>query len=261
MQQSGALKKRIVFMGGKQVGYSSLLFLLEQSQKLDVEVVAIFENAVSPLVNETNSLKKLAEEYTVPHFTNKSELLNVPNVDYIFSVQYNQILTTEEIAVANLFAVNLHMAPLPEYRGCNQFSYAIVDEAEEFGTTLHVLEPDTDAGAIIFEKRFNIRKEEFVTDLYNRTLNFSISLFKDKLEYILNREFHLTPQPELFEERGTSFHFRKEIEQLKRIDASWPLEKQKRYFRATYFPAFTPPVLISEEGEKPLTLDWYAQLK
>jgi len=248
-------------MGGKQVGYTSLFFLLEQSEKLNLEVVAVFENSSSPLSNKDQSLQLLADKFNIPHFSEKSHLLELEDVDFIFSVQYNQILTAEEIAVAKSLAVNLHMAPLPEYRGCNQFSFALIDKAEEFGTTLHVLEPDTDAGSIIFEKRFKIRENEFVTDLYNRTLGFSLQLFQEKLEPILNRNFQLTPQPELFDERGTSFHFRKEIEQLKRIDASWPLEKQKRYFRATFFPAFDPPVLISEEAEIPLSLDWYKKLK
>jgi methionyl-tRNA formyltransferase len=248
-------------MGGKQVGYSSLLFLLEQSEKLNAEVVAVFENSNSPLSNKEHSLQILADQFNIPQYSDKSHLIQIPNVDFIFSVQYNQILTPEEIEVAKLLAVNLHMAPLPEYRGCNQFSFALIDKAEEFGTTLHVLEPGTDAGAIIFEKRFKIRENEFVTDLYNRTLGFSILLFQEKLEAMLNRDFQLTPQPELFDERGTSFHFRNEIEQLKRINASWPLEKQKRYFRATFFPAFEPPVLVSEEGEKQLSLDWYNQLK
>lgn len=248
-------------MGGKQVGYTSLLFLLEQSEKLNLEVVAVFENSSSPLSNKEHSLQALANQFSIPHFCEKSHLLDLEDVDFIFSVQYNQILTVEEIAVAKSLAVNLHMAPLPEYRGCNQFSFALIDMAEEFAATLHVLEPSTDAGAIIFEKRFKIRENEFVTDLYNRTLDFSVILFQEKLEAMLTRDFDLTPQPELFEERGTSFHFRNEIEQLKRIDASWPIKKQKRYFRATFFPAFDPPVLVSEEGEIPLSLDWYNELK
>lgn len=248
-------------MGGKQVGYSSLLFLLEHSEKLNVEVVGIFENTTSALSTSKYALLTLAQEFGIPHFNDKTKLEGYSDVDFIFSVQYNEILTENEIQVAKEMAVNLHMAPLPEYRGCNQFSFALLDEAKEFGTTLHVLEPQTDAGAILFEKRFKILPEEFVTSLYEKTLKASIELFREKVEDILNGNYMLTPQPELFEERGTSFHLRSEINQIKRIESSWDIEKQKRHFRATYFPAFSPPVLIDGIKEKPLGMDWYNQLK
>lgn len=247
-------------MGGKQVGYTSLLFLLENTSELNIEVVAVFENSVSPLATKENSTAFLAKKLNIPLYRAKEKLLDIPEIDFILSIQYGQILAQQEIEKAKIMAVNLHMAPLPDYRGCNQFSFAIIEEAKEFGTTLHQLEPKTDAGAIIFEKRFNILPNEFVTDLYDRTVEASIRLFKEKIKDILEGNFKLVKQESLLDERGCSFHFRNEINNLKKIDASWPLEKQKRYFRATYFPGFEPPVLIDGNSERPLSLEWYNKL-
>ncbi len=261
LQQSEGLKNRIVFMGGKQVGFSSLLFLLENAEILNIEVVAVFENSVSPLASEKNSARILAIENDIPVYSETDQLLKLSNIDFIFSVQYGKILKPDEIAVAKNLALNLHMAPLPEYRGCNQFSYAIIDQAKYFGTTLHVLEPDTDAGDILFEKRFEITGEPFVTQLYDQTLELSIDLFKESVQLILEGKFRRITQKSLLNSRSTSFHFRKEIDSIKRIDATWPIEKQKRYFRATYFPQFSPPVLVNNSSEKLADIDWYHQLK
>ena len=61
------------------------------------------------------------------------------------------------------------MAPLPEYKGCNQFSFAIIDEVNEFGTTIHEIEASIDSGPIIAEKRFFINNNLWVKDLYELT--------------------------------------------------------------------------------------------
>ena len=67
------------------------------------------------------------------------------------------------------------MAPLPEYRGCNQFSFAIVDGKKEFGTTLHKMEEGIDNGDIIAESRFDIPENCFVKELYELTYKTSRS--------------------------------------------------------------------------------------
>ncbi len=248
-------------MGGKQVGYTSLLFLLKNADQFGIQVVAVFENSVSPLVNNETSTEELAKKYDIPVYRDKSNLLELPEVDFIFSIQYGQILSEAEIATAKVMAVNLHMAPLPEYRGCNQFSFAIAEGVKEFGTTLHILEAKTDAGAVLFEKRFSVSENEFVTDLYDRTVKHSIELFEQHVGDILFGNYVPIAQSKLAQSRSVSFHYRKDIHRIKQIHASWPIEKQKRYFRATYFPAFSPPVLITDKGEIPLSMEWYQKVK
>ena len=49
------------------------------------------------------------------------DYLALAEVDIVLSVQYDQILRQCHIDKAGVIAINLHMAPLPEYRGCNQF--------------------------------------------------------------------------------------------------------------------------------------------
>ena len=134
------------------------------------------------------------------------------------------------------------MASLPEYRGCNQFSFAIIDKAETFGTTLHQLEVGIDSGAILAEKRFPIPKGCWVQDLYQLTLAASRQLFAENIAAILKGNYTPVPQNELIEERGTSYHFRHEINDVKQIDLNWSAEKIERHIRATYFPPFEPPL-------------------
>ncbi len=231
----------IVFLGSKAIGYQCLKYLLEKSSLLNTEVIAVSTSIGKNPLAGTETVEQLCQQHQLPMFEKLSQL---PKCDFIVSVQYHKILKANHIAQAKELAINLHMAPLPEYRGCNQFSFAIVDGAKEFGTTIHQLEEGIDSGAILFEKRFPIPKNCFVKDLYQLTYEHSIQLFQSHISDILTGDYSPISQTDLLSTRSTSYHFRHEINTLKQVDLSWDKEKIERHIRATYFPPFEPPYAI-----------------
>ncbi len=230
-------KKSLVFLGSKPIGYHCLHYLIQQKERLGLELAGLITNDNTRFSNEL-SLTRLALEHGIPVYQSLDEL---PEADFFYSVQYHEILKVHHIQKAKKVALNLHMAPLPEYRGCNQFSFAIVDNKKEFGTTIHQMDAGIDHGDIVFERRFDIPENCWVDDLYELTLNNSIDLFIESIHDILDGNYSLTPQKNLVHERGTSLHFRKEIEVLKQIDFNWNSDLISRHIRATYMPGFEPP--------------------
>lgn len=251
--------KTLYFLGTKEIGFDCLNFLIENRAKLGVEIKGVLSNNRSVFGDEKNCIS-LANKHQIQVIENLEALLQATDVDFIFSVQYHEILKKEHIAKARIMAVNYHMAPLPEYRGCNQFSFAIIDNCREFGTTAHVLEEGIDSGAILDEIRFEIPKDVFVKDLYDLTFEKTFELFKNSIKSILNQQITPKPQAHFYDKRSSGFHLRNEIEAIKRIDLSWPKEKQKRHFRATYFPPFNPPKGIDAGKEIDLDMNWYKQV-
>lgn len=231
---------RIIFLGSKRVGYDCLQYLLEHKSSLGITLEGVLTNNNLRLDPKAN-IVRLCQIWNVPIIPNLSFFLSLPDTDIVLSVQYHEILRKEHITKAKQIAVNLHMAPLPEYRGCNQFTYAILDNAKVFGTTLHRLEEGIDSGAIISERRFPIPRKCFVEDLYKKTEKESILLFKHTIKSIINGRFTLTPQKKY--RRKSSIHYRHEIEQLKEIDWNWSKEKIERYIRATTMPGFEGPFI------------------
>ena len=228
--------KKIIFLGSKPIGYKCLQILIANEKKWNYEIIGVLTNDNKKL-DAKLSVKKLAEKNKISLF---DSLDKMPVCDIIYSVQYHQILKAKHIAKAKQIAVNLHMAPLPNYRGCNQFSFAIIDKAKTFGTTIHQLESGIDDGAILFEDRFKIAKNIWVKDLYNETESRSVALFQSSLKNIVEENYNPKPQSS-FTKRKTNFHLRNEINDIKKIDFSWSKEKIKRHIRATYFPPFEPP--------------------
>lgn len=231
--------KNVVFLGSKKIGLHCLKYLFEQSKKLGYNLVGILTN------ERGEEILNFAKEHNIPLISNLEDYLSLKEkVDIAISVQYHLILKEEHINKAEEITVNLHMAPLPEYRGCNQFSFAILDGKHEFGTTLHRLEPGIDSGDILFEKRFSMPANIWVDELYEKTFDASVELFEEHLKDLINGNFTLTPQEELVAKRGTTIHYRKEIEEIKKIDLDWPSDKINKHIRATYFPGFEPPYTL-----------------
>ena len=230
--------KKIVYLGSKGVGYACLKHLYDHQNSLSIELVGVLTNPRGEKIIE------FCREKSIAIIDGLDEFINIESCDIAISVQYHKILKKEHIGKAKEIIINLHIAPLPEYRGCNQFSYAIINNDKEFGTTIHRLEEGIDSGAIMFEKRFPISNGCWVEDLYQIACDKSVSLFQESLPRIISGEYELVSQSSFFSERKTSLHYRKEINDLKKIDLSWSKNKIERHIRATYMPGFESPYTI-----------------
>ena len=251
--------KDIVFLGSKEVGYWCLSHLLENAGALGARVVAVLTNDRKIHSSDHPTVRDACDSFSggaIPVLSSLEEYSTISDFDILLSVQYHQILKVPHIVKARQIAVNLHMAPLPEYRGCNQFSFAILDGAKEFGTTIHRLEKGIDSGAVMFERRFPIPENCRIRDLFDKTARESVALFKESIGKIVAGTYTLTSQKEYVGKRGTSFHLRNEIDNIKRIDLNWGEEKILRHFRATWFPPFPPPFVLEDGKKTDVTPEW-----
>ena len=239
------LTKKVIFLGSKPIGYDCLQYLIAQSQTLNIQIIGLLTQSRSEF-GSAHDLTQLATQHNIPVL---HSLNDMPPCDIIYSVQYHQILTQEHINKAGTIAVNLHMAPLPEYRGSNQFSFAIIEGKTEFGTTIHRIDHRIDHGDILFQKRFPIPPGTWVQDLYQLTYNASLNLFRQTLGHIIAGNYQPLPQSVLAGKYGTSLHYRSEMNALKHIDLNWQKEIIEQHIRATSMPGFEPPYCVID-GKK-----------
>jgi methionyl-tRNA formyltransferase len=241
-------KKNVVMLCSKKIGLECLKILFSKQEDFSFKILGVLTN------ERGKEIKDFCNSNNLRLIRDLQEYQTVENVDIAISVQYHKILKQDDIDVASQLTVNLHMAPVPEYRGCNQFSFAIINKENYFGTTLHVIDAGVDSGDILFERRFPISENINVETLYNQTFNESVILFEDNLHYIINGKYSPKKQ-ELTSDRKQYFYKRKDIEDIKKIDLSWSKEKINRYLRATSMPGFDPPYTILNGKKTPLTLD------
>ncbi len=237
--------KKVIFLGSKPIGYACFAYLVSQKDVLNIEITGLLTQARKEF-GDGHDLAALAAENNIPVI---NSLADMPECDILYSVQYHQILKAGDIAKAKQAAINLHMAPLPEYRGSNQFSYAIIEDKKEFGTTIHLMDTRIDHGDILFQKRFPIPADCWVKELYDLTFYVSVELFRVTLADVINGNYVPISQRQLEEKYGTSLHYRAEAGSIKQIDLQQDKQTIERHIRATSMPGFEPPYCIIN-GEK-----------
>lgn len=186
-----------------------------------------------------------------------SDLSRVLPVDFLVSVQYDQIFSPLVLERVQSLAVNLHMAPLPEYRGSAQYAFAVMDRRDYFGVTLHEMTEEVDAGSILAERRFPIASDVFAYELYEQATQEAIVLFRESLPDLFGGNLVACTQVELRDASQGVLHTRSELANLSRIPNSLPLSEKLLAFRATYFPPFKGPILVEGDSEVILDLEWY----
>jgi methionyl-tRNA formyltransferase len=86
--------------------------------------------------------------------------------DCVVVSSYDRILPARVLARSRF--VNVHYAPLPQYRGRANVNWAIINGEPETAITLHVMAPGLDAGNILYQQRVPIGPDDTVGDLYDR---------------------------------------------------------------------------------------------
>jgi len=250
----------VIFLGSKSIGLHCLTTLVDIHRKGDLILSGVLTNT-SRSDQGTQSIFHLARENGINIIEDLDDLLAHHDVDYLVSVQYHQILAAAHLKKARKDSFNLHMAPLPEYRGCNQFSFAIADQAKEFGTTLHRMSTKIDGGDILFERRFAIGPNITVRELYEQTVSESKKLFDLSIYKLIHEDYHPIPQSDFYSSRRPGFHLRKDISELNIIDVHWPAHRIDRHIRATYFPPHPGPFFKVNKKLIQVKENWRSQLK
>lgn len=141
-------------------------------------------------------------------------------------------------------AFNLHLAPLPRYRGFYSANHALLEGATEFGATVHWIEPEVDVGGIAFEETVAITPDETAQSLYAKSMQAGMAAFQSLIAALADGET-IPCQPQAGSGR---FFSRKSLEEHRRIQNISDCDEVDRKARAFHFPGF--PVAYFEMGDK-----------
>ncbi|GBD89449.1 methionyl-tRNA formyltransferase [bacterium BMS3Abin04] len=174
------------------------------------------------------------------------EYLKSLNLDFIFSIQYDQIINQSVIDTAKYGAINLHFSPLPRYRGVSPIALAMMNGENTYGVSLHYMDPGVDTGDIIAQKMFNISHLNNARELYDLSTQYSIELFKENIDSILTLENNRIPQDNtqaLYHSMGTL--------NFKENKIKWNKDTRSlvNWIKSFIFPPFQYPKFILDETE------------
>jgi methionyl-tRNA formyltransferase len=149
-------------------------------------------------------------------------------VDLVLSVLYWRRLKGAMLFPdARLGVINFHPAPLPEYRGCGGYNFAILDGLAEWATTAHYVDETIDTGAIIDVRRFPIcPRTSTARSLERESLQVMEAQITDVLDRVVSHSSLLPTQPNA----GGRYISRQQMELAKQIRAGDDVERKARAF-------------------------------
>ncbi len=181
---------KTIFLGNHTVGVTVLKVLLNTT-----DVVAVVANPDHPDDGILyQSVKQTALQHNIPVFqyTGKQrgevlDLVKKYNPDLMVIADYKYLFPLEVLQFPPLGVINFHPSLLPLYRGRAPVNWAMINDEEECGLTVHFVDEGMDTGDIILQERIEIRDEDTIADihekyfpLYQRMAEDVIRLFKEE---------------------------------------------------------------------------------
>lgn len=164
--------------------------------------------------------------------------------DLIFSVLHGGIFRQEHINSSKLGVINLHPAPLPEYRGCNSYAHAIMNGEKKYRVTMHYIDTGIDTGPIIAEKTIPLDINDTGFSLYRKAQIASFSVFKNMLPRIIASAKKDRLVPSIAQNEKGAHYYRRDSLKNKEVDLKWKPENLYNFVRALDFPPFEPSFAI-----------------
>ncbi len=155
--------------------------------------------------------------------------------DLVISALTHKIFRPEEIAACPI--VNLHLAPLPQYRGCNGIAHAIMNGDKSYGVTIHHVDKGIDTGSILARSCFPIAETDTGISLYEKVEKSGLQLFVNWWKrFLMSGLAPGTPQDQ------TQARYYRRDSLLPYFNLKdWPVAQHPTIIRALTFPPFPLP--------------------
>ena len=177
------ISEPIVFFGSGPVAAKSLELLAK-----DFNIEAVITKPRPPHHRGEVPVLSLAESLNIPVFTarNKAELDKLFDSEPIKSrigvlIDFGIIVSSGVINYFPLGIVNSHFSLLPEWRGADPISFAILSGQQQTGVSLMLLVEAMDEGPIIDYATYNLRRDMTTPQLTEALIQLSYKLLIDKL--------------------------------------------------------------------------------
>jgi len=135
--------------------------LLQEDESLEICFI------VPRTDSNDETLRNFATEYVIDYLkpvrVNSAQFrdeVNKYDCDLFVSMSFNQIFKKETIEIPRLDTINCHAGKLPFYRGRNVLNWAIINDEDEFGITVHFVDEGIDTGDIILQDTYPILEND-----------------------------------------------------------------------------------------------------
>lgn len=216
---------KVLLIGYGEMLSSLMLGVLESEHRLvgvlrweksrDNKILYFFKNLFWP--DRISILTKLYKIHEIDVKRANSEEFKKQaiklNPDVIIVGSWGEIFTKDTIMIPSLAFVNCHPSLLPNHRGSNPYSSAIVEGETKTGITFHIVDEGIDTGPILLQKEVSISDNDNAG-----TLRTKCSYAAQKAVKELLTEFDTTVIIPVKQDESKASYYQRLTEKDARID-------------------------------------------
>jgi methionyl-tRNA formyltransferase len=144
-------------------------------------------------------IAEIAKRHNIPlllptHLGDIKHDIKALNADFGVLVAYGRLIPQEIIDIFPKGIINIHPSLLPEYRGPTPIEQAILDRANETGTSIMRLVAEMDSGPVYASGEIKLDGTESKAELADKLLRLGSRLLLDNLPRILENPQDFTTQ-------------------------------------------------------------------
>lgn len=238
---------KVLFLGERRIAMRCLQYLSEIHQQRRLEIVGIVTTA--DLYHNANL--GLSEASEIPFVDNQTRnenaitsLISTSRCNVLISVQHPWILSDDILRAVEYRAFNLHNAKLPDYKGYNSISHALLNGAKSYTTSIHWLSEKVDSGDVAYTKSIPVQTDDDAISLYERTLDPAVQIFVKLIEDLISNK-----EPPRIPQTGKSyFYSRKDLATTKDC-SSQSVEDMILTANCSFFPPDEPAYIHNHSGK------------
>lgn len=247
--------QRILVLGSHQQSFHCFRYLMDAVVGVGaagVAVVGLVPHQTQPPIGPGEDVRDLARARGVPVLG--MDDLAALDFDLGISLMFDRVLAPAIVDRPRKGFVNIHLGPLPRFRGVNSVMHAIRlarrDNHWKFGVTIHYIQHKVDTGPIIELAECPILPDDTAGDLHARACALVPPLFQRHIHRLVDSDARLPSVPQ----QGVSYFFKKgPIDHA--VDLSLPPDEVHDLVRALTFPGKPRPYAMVGGRKIYLTLD------
>lgn len=246
MELSSINRHKILFLGGRELGYRVLKWLV---MDLRFQVVGV------SLINEKDTkievmIQKLLKDYHLKEI----DISDIDKLDFStgLSVNYDKIINQKVIDYAPNGFWNVHHSYNMRLRGRNITTHAILESKNKIhyhGTSIHKIVKKLDAGPILASIATTIYDFDTAFTLFSRVNDLAFNLITEWVPRICFEKVYPYAGPS----DGVKYFKNKDLPS-KSLDISIPDDIFYNYVRAFDFPGFSPAYITIQDEKAELVL-------
>jgi methionyl-tRNA formyltransferase len=227
--------RRVLFWGGKQLGYRCLAHLVEHARNTAaVEIVGVGVSARDGRRGgaDRTAVASLARRLGLPTFTECDDV--TVSADVGIAIGYPHLIPPSALDRCRDGALNLHLAPLPHYRGTKTLVHAILNGDSRHGATLHYMDAGIDTGDVVVVRWMDLPRGGTTQQIMVKLADLGYEIFVEYLPRILAPgRLPAVPQSDLVAAGVAPMYCtRRSIDPLYRLSAEWDFDTLHRHTRA-----------------------------